>query len=186
MIIAIIKGHKYVYIIIYCTHIHTSQCVQTTRLYVASEHATNMHVWINLNLHHVAPLRGALGTCVLSSFGPGVVLRYRAEDDVHEAQRCPWRPWWSIDGPRLEEWVCKERGLVNVSKCPNKNGDFGWFWTSPKHIFVGDYIPIFVGWCLSWTFRNEEWQRSELWWDNEEIGDIAARYIWDVPDMLYT
>ena len=28
---------------------------------------------------------GALGTCVLSSFGPGVVLRYRQEDDMHEA-----------------------------------------------------------------------------------------------------
>ena len=30
-------------------------------------------------------VRGALGTCVLSSFGPGVVLRYRVEDDMHEA-----------------------------------------------------------------------------------------------------
>ena len=28
---------------------------------------------------------GALGTCVLSSFGPGVVLNYRQEDDMHEA-----------------------------------------------------------------------------------------------------
>lgn len=32
----------------------------------------------------------ALGTCVLSSFGPGVVLRYRVEDDMHEVQL--WGP----------------------------------------------------------------------------------------------
>eukprot|EP00435_Cladocopium_sp_Y103_P073239 s130_g42.t3 len=32
----------------------------------------------------------ALGTCVLSSFGPGVVLRYRLEDDMHEVQL--WGP----------------------------------------------------------------------------------------------
>lgn len=70
---------------------------------------------------HVRPCKvlrssfGALGSCLQTSEGPGVLMRYRREDGLHEVQLCPSRTRSLLKASELLEVLVALPGLQVVT-----------------------------------------------------------------------